>query len=149
CWHIMRRFYNQTRETFVPSASMRDVLRSHGIACPMTVWEHGVDTERFSPQRRSPDWRHAQGIGDDEILVGFVGRIGWEKNVALWADVIERLEQSGRPIRSVMIGDGPARPALQARLNNTIFPGFMPHDTLPAAFASFDVFLFPSESETF
>ena len=42
-----------------------------------------------------------------------------------------------------------ARPGLQARLNNTIFPGFMPHDTLPAAFASFDVFLFPSESETF
>jgi len=149
CWGLMRRFYNQTAETFVPSASMRDVLRSHGIACPLTVWEHGVDTNRFSPLRRSMEWRRAHAIRDDEVVLGFVGRVGWEKNVALWAEVVELLEKSGRLIRSVMIGDGPARAALQKRLKNTIFTGYVAHDTLPNAFASFDVFLFPSETETF
>jgi glycosyltransferase involved in cell wall biosynthesis len=149
CWRVMRRFYNQTRETFVPSASMREVLQKHGVSCPLTVWEHGVDAERFSPQRRSLEWRRAQGIRDEEILVGFVGRVGWEKNVALWGDVVQRLDQCGRPIRSIMIGDGPARPAMQTRLKNTLFPGYMGHDALPAAFASFDVFLNPSTTETF
>ena len=73
----------------------------------------------------------------------------WEKAVATWGDVIERLEKSGRPIRGVMIGSGPALAPMRDRLKNTLFPGYMPHDTLATAFASMDVFLYPSLSETF
>ena len=148
-WKIMRRFYDRTRETYVPSASMRELLRGKGFACPMKVWEHGVDVAKFNPMQRSMEWRRAQGIKEHEILVGFVGRMVWEKAVATWGDVVERLESSGRPIRSIMIGSGPALAPMQQRLKNTIFPGYMPHDTLATAFASMDVFLYPSLSETF
>ncbi len=148
-WRVMRRFYDRTRETYVPSSSMRDLLRGKGFACPMKVWEHGVDVAKFNPNRRSFEWRRSHGIEDHEILVGFVGRIVWEKAVATWAEVIERLERSGRPIRSVMIGSGPALAPMQDRLKSTLFPGYMPHDTLATAFASMDVFLYPSLSETF
>jgi len=148
-WRVMRSFYDRTRETYVPSASMRELLRGKGFACPMKVWEHGVDVEKFNPSRRSLEWRRSNGIQDHEILVGFVGRIVWEKAVATWGDVIERLEKSGRPIRSIMIGSGPALAALQQRLKNTLFPGYMPHDVLATAFASMDAFLYPSLSETF
>jgi glycosyltransferase involved in cell wall biosynthesis len=148
-WRLMRRFYDRTRETYVPSGSMRELLRSKGFHCPMKVWEHGVDIDKFNPGRRSLEWRRSQGIQDHEILVGFVGRVVWEKAVATWGDVIERLEKSGRAIRSVMIGSGPALEPMRQRLKNTIFPGYMPHDTLATAFASMDVFLYPSLSETF
>lgn len=148
-WKVMRRFYNRTRETYVPSASMRDLLRGKGFTCPMEVWEHGVDTAKFNPERRSLEWRRSHGIQDNEILVGFVGRVVWEKAVAVWGDVIQKLEQSGRPIRSMMIGSGPALDSMKARLKNTIFLGYMPHETLATAFASMDAFPYPSVSETF
>lgn len=148
-WRVLRRFYNQTTETYVPSASMRDLLAAKGFTCSMRVWEHGVDRTRFRPELRSDEWRRRQGIGDHEILVGFVGRLVREKAVETWADVILKLEASGRPIRSIMIGDGPAGPMLRQRLPGTIFPGYLPHDTLGTALASMDVFLYPSLSETF
>src|SRR5262249_26798155 len=58
-WKLMRGFYNNTRETYVPSASMRDLLRGKGFTCPMEVWEHGVDTAKFNPAKRSLDWRRS------------------------------------------------------------------------------------------
>jgi glycosyltransferase involved in cell wall biosynthesis len=148
-WRVMRRFYNRTCETYVPSPSMRDLLRGKGFTCPMEVWEHGVDTAKFNPARRSLAWRRSHGIQDNDILVGFVGRVVWEKAVAVWGDVIQKLEQSGRSIKSVMIGSGPALESMKSRLKNTLFPGYMPHETLATAFASMDVFLYPSVSETF
>jgi glycosyltransferase involved in cell wall biosynthesis len=148
-WKVMRRFYNRSTETYVPSASMREVLASHGFTCPMRVWEHGVDTHRFRPELRSLTWRRSQGIDDHELLVGYVGRIVWEKAVDVWADIILKLEESGRPIRSIMIGDGPAATILKRRLPRTIFTGYLPHDLLGQAVASMDVFLYPSLSETF
>jgi len=148
-WKVMRRFYNRTHETYVPSASMRDLLRGKGFTGPMEVWEHGVDIAKFNPATRSLEWRRSQGIQDHEILVGFVGRVVWEKAVAVWGDIIQKLEQSGRPIKSVMIGAGPALESMKARLKHTLFPGYMPHESLATVFASMDAFLYPSVSETF
>jgi phosphatidylinositol alpha 1,6-mannosyltransferase len=148
-WKVMRQFYNRTTETYVPSASMREVLRAHGLNCRMKIWPHGVDTDIFRPERRSMEWRRSHGIQDHEILVGYVGRLVWEKAVDIWADVIQRVEQSGRPIRSLMIGDGPVAPILKRRLPRTLFPGYLPHDQLGTALASMDIFLYPSLSETF
>lgn len=148
-WKLARRFYNRTRETYVPSTSMRELLRSKGIICPMKVWEHGVDVDKFNPAKRSLEWRRAHGVQDHEFLVGFVGRLVWEKAIGVFADMVERLQSSGRPLRFAMIGSGLAFPAMQARLKNAILPGYMPHDTLAAAFASLDAFVNPSLSETF
>jgi glycosyltransferase involved in cell wall biosynthesis len=148
-WGYLRRFYQQCEQVYVPSAAMAEILQDHGITEGLRLWERGVDTDRFTPARRSADWRRAHGIGDDEVVVTFVSRLVWEKGLDVYADVIERLEQQGIPHRSMVVGDGPAREELEARLPNTVFTGFLNGDNLARAYASSDVFLFPSDTETF
>jgi len=148
-WRYLRSFYNQCEQVYVPTAAIAEVLRGHGITDGLRLWRRGVDTNRFSPTRRSDAWRHAHGIGDDEVVVTFVSRLVWEKGLDVYADVIERLEQQGVPHHSLVVGDGPARDDLEARLPNTTFAGFLEGDTLARAYASSDVFLFPSDTETF
>jgi len=125
------------------------VLTQHGITDGLRLWRRGVDTDRFTPRRRSADWRAAHGIGENEVVVAFVSRLVWEKGLDVYADVIQRLERRGVPHRSVVVGDGPARADLEERLPNTVFTGFLEGDTLARAYASSDVFLFPSDTETF
>ena len=148
-WGYLRRFYRQCEHVYVPSTAMADILRDHGIGEGLRLWERGVDTDRFTPARRSSDWRRAHGIGDNEVVVTFVSRLVWEKGLDVYADVIERLEDQGVPHRSMVVGDGPARDELEARLPNTTFTGFLEGENLARAYASSDVFLFPSDTETF
>jgi len=148
-WGYLRRFYQQCEQVYVPSTAMADILRDHGITNDLRLWERGVETDRFTPARRSSDWRRAHGIEDDEVVVTFVSRLVWEKGLDVYADVIERLEQQDVPHRSMVVGDGPAREELEARLPNTVFTGFLEGNDLAQAYASSDVFLFPSDTETF
>jgi len=148
-WGYLRRFYTQCQDIYVPSSAMADILRAHGITEGLKLWRRGVDTERFSPRHRSLEWRRAHGIGDDEVVVAFVSRLVWEKGLDVYADVIEQLEKEGVPHRSLVVGDGPARDDLETRLPNTIFPGFLEGEALARAYASSDVFVFPSDTETF
>ncbi len=148
-WSYLRSFYNQCEQIYVPTAAIAEVLRSHGITDGLRLWRRGVDTNRFSPTRRSDAWRHAHGIGDDEVVVTFVSRLVREKGLDVYADVIERLERQNVPHHSLVVGDGPAREDLEDRLPNTTFTGFLEGDTLARAYASSDVFLFPSDTETF
>lgn len=148
-WGYLRRFYAQCEQVYVPSHAVADILREHGISDGLRLWRRGVDTNRFSPHRRSMAWRRAHGIGPDEVVVTFVSRLVWEKGLDVYADVIERLEARGVPHRSLVVGDGPARDELEAQLPNTVFAGFLEGDNLARAYASSDVFLFPSDTETF
>jgi glycosyltransferase involved in cell wall biosynthesis len=128
---------------------MAEVLRRNGITKNLTIVPFGVDQDNFTPQRRSQEWRSAHGVGPQEVLVGFVGRLVWEKSLGLWAEVIRRLEAAGIPHRSVMVGEGPAGPELQKMLPNTRFTGRLTGPDLATAFASMDLFFHPSDSETF
>ncbi len=148
-WRYARWFYEKCDEVYVPSQSMLDVLRAHGIRGNLGIWARGVDTERFNPERRSDAWRAEHGFGPDEVVVSFVGRLVWEKGLTVYADVIEGLEARGIPHRSLVVGDGPARADLEARLENTVFTGHLAGTDLAVAHASGDVFVFPSETETF
>ncbi|PQJ36360.1 glycosyl transferase family 1 [Salinibacter sp. 10B] len=148
-WSYLRRFYEQCEQVYVPSSAMAEILKEHGITDGLRLWERGVNTDRFSPERRSLEWRREQGINDNEIVVSFVSRLVWEKGLDVYADVIRRLEQQGIPHRSMVVGDGPARDELEERLPNTVFTGFLEGDELAQAYASSDVFLFPSDTETF
>ena len=148
-WSYLRRFYEQCEQVYVPSSAMAEILNEHGITDGLRLWERGVNTDRFAPERRSLEWRRAQGINDNEIVVSFVSRLVWEKGLDVYADVIRRLEQQGIPHRSMVVGDGPARDELEERLPNTVFTGFLEGDELAQAYASSDVFLFPSDTETF
>jgi len=148
-WSYLRRFYQQCEQVYVPSTAVANILRDHGITEGLQLWERGVDTDRFTPERRSRSWRRSHGIDEDEVVVTFVSRLVWEKGLDVYADVIERLERQNVPHRSMVVGDGPAREELEARLPNTTFTGFLEGEDLARAYASSDVFLFPSDTETF
>lgn len=148
-WSYLRSFYNQCRQVYVPTYAMTEVLREQGITSAFRLWPRGVNMDRFSPTRRSTYWRHVHGIDDDEVVVAFVSRLVREKGLDVYADVIERLERQDVPHRSLVVGDGPARDDLEARLPNTVFTGFLEGNDLARAYASSDIFLFPSDTETF
>ncbi len=144
-----RRFYDRCDEVFVPSPSMAQALRDEGVGAPFHLWSRGVDTARFDPARRSAAWREARGVGEDEVLVAFVSRLVREKRLDDFVAVIERLRAAGAPVRALIVGDGPERASLERRLPDALFEGFLVDDALPVAYASADVFLFPSDTETF
>lgn len=148
-WGYLQKFYSQCEEVYVPSASMIDVLEQHGIKGNLHLWERGVVTELFNPGRRSMAWRQNLGIADDEIVITFISRLVMEKGLDTYAEVLEGLAAKGIKHRSLIVGDGPARKELEKRLPNTLFLGHQTGDALATAYASSDIFLFPSETETF
>lgn len=149
-WAYLRWFYRQCRQIYVPSTSMIEILRAHGINRNLYLWERGVDTSLFNPNRRSLAWRqNSLGVADDEVVVAYVGRLVWEKGLDVLAATIERLCQEQLPHRCLIVGEGPARRELEARLPNAIFTGYLEGRELARAYASADVFFFPSETETF
>ncbi len=148
-WKYGRWFYKNCEQIYVPSESMIDVLRQQGIENGVRLWPRGVDMSVFNPQNRSIAWRRRFGISDHEVVISFVSRLVWEKGLDIFADVIENLSREGIPHRSIIIGDGPAKTILEKRLPGTIFAGYRRGEDLSAAYASSDIFLFPSDTETF
>ncbi|HEV3437398.1 MAG TPA: glycosyltransferase family 1 protein [Gemmata sp.] len=148
-WWLMRRFYKQCDQVFVAAASMATELRQHGVCANYVEAPFGVDTNQFHPGRRSLEWRRSLGIGDNEVVVSFIGRLVWEKGLAVFADVLNRLHADGVKFRSLVVGDGLARAGFEAMLPDAIYTGYLTDDALSTAFASADVFFNPSASETF
>lgn len=148
-WHVLARFYNRCDEVYVPTPSMADVLRANGIRSTLRLWPRGVETDRFAPARRSEPWRAAQGFGPEDVVVAFISRLVKEKGLDVYADVLDRLQAGGLPVRALVVGEGPERDTLAARLPTARFTGHLAGDVLATAYASSDVFLFPSETETF
>ena len=146
---VVKRFYAGCREIFVPSESMAEALRADGVDGEIRLWPRGIDTVRFNPGKRSEAWRAARGVAPDEVIVAFVGRLVKEKRVASVASVFARLRAEGVPHRAMFIGDGPERTWLEREAPGAMFEGFLTGDDLPIAVASADVFLFPSDTETF
>ncbi|BBM74051.1 glycosyltransferase family 4 protein [Rhodothermus marinus] len=149
-WAYLRWFYRQCRQIYVPSTSMIEILQAHGIDQNLYLWERGVDTGLFNPAQRSSVWRrNVLGVADDEVVVAYVGRLVWEKGLDVLAATINRLKQEQVPHRCLIVGEGPARRELEARLPEAIFTGYLEGRELARAYASADVFFFPSETETF
>lgn len=143
------RFYDRCAEVLAPSPSMIEVLAASGVAKPIRLWPRGVDLERFNPGRRSGAWRAARGVGEDEVLVAFVSRLVKEKRVDDFAAAVVAARDAGLKVRALIVGDGPEREALARRLPTGLFEGFVTGEALAIAYASADVFLFPSDTETF
>lgn len=148
-WHYLRAFYRQCDELYVLSEVMRDELQRHGIDTVLRVWSLGVDMELFNPVRRASGWRQTFGLRPDLPVISFVSRLVREKGVDVFATVVEELRARGHRFHSVVVGEGPARVALEARLPETTFTGHLTGTALAEAFASSDIFLFPSETEAF
>jgi glycosyltransferase involved in cell wall biosynthesis len=148
-WSYLRWFYRQCRHVYVPTASMIEVLENNGISGNLRLWPRGVESDLFNPARRSVQWREARSISADDVLIAFVSRLVTEKGLDVVIDVIRGLEERGVSHRLVIVGDGPERERVAAALPNAIFEGHQRGRDLATAYASSDVFLFPSDTETF
>lgn len=148
-WDLLRRFYSSCDHTYVPSHGIADELREHGVHDGLLLWTRGVDTEMYSPSRRCPALRSKLAVDDDEPVVLLACRLVWEKGLQVYVDVIRKLEAAGVRHKSVVAGDGPARAKMQQLLPNTVFLGAQSSQQLSCAYASADVYVFPSHTETF
>jgi glycosyltransferase involved in cell wall biosynthesis len=146
---IMRRYYRRCDAIVVPSESMAAIMRAQRMNRDISIWARGVDRTQFNPKRRSLEWRRSHGIGDEEMVVSFLGRLVLEKGLDVFGDAIEAARAKGVPLRVVAIGDGPARGYFEQRMPDAIFTGQLTGEELATAFASTDVFLNPSITETF
>lgn len=146
---IMRRFYSDLPEIYAPSESMAEQLRVDRMSDNVAIWSRGVDRTIFCPQRRSADWRRARGFADADRVIAFVGRLVMEKGLDRVADTVDRLRADGVAHRVLVVGDGPARGWLEARLPQAVFTGHLSDVDLARAYASADMLFNPSTTETF
>ncbi len=147
---ILRRLYRRCDALLAPSESTAAVLHAQRMNKHISIWARGVDREQFHPERRDMEWRRGLGISDDEMIVGFLGRVVMEKGLDVFADAIDALETRGVRHRVVIIGEGPARNWFEGRLpDSAVFVGHQEGPDLARALASTDIFLNPSITETF
>jgi len=143
---ILRRFYGACREVYLPSDSVRQALLGDGLKDNFKPWPRGIDMARFSPAKRSTQWRARYGIGPYELVILHVSRLVREKRLDTLTAALRQLTV---PHRVLIVGDGPEREFVRQQLPNAIFTGFLEGEDLAAAYASSDVFFFPSDSESF
>ncbi len=144
---LLRRLHNLTRLTFVPTRAAAAELGAAGFQ-RLTVVGRGVDSERFSPSSRSGELRARWHAGEAPVLL-MVGRIASEKNVELGLRAFERARAARPGTQMIVVGDGPARGSLEKAYPAAQFVGVKSGAELAACYASADVFLFPSLSDTF
>ncbi len=145
-WPALRGVHNLAIRNLCPSRFTRAELRSHGVA-NVGLWRGGVDTERFHPRRRDLAMRERMSDGRiDAPLLLYTGRLAPEKNVDLLAWVLDAVPEA----RLALVGDGPARRDLEKVFSDlpVSFLGFLKGEELATAFASADVFVMPSTTET-
>ncbi len=146
---ILRRFYRRCDALVAPSDSFAQILREQRMNYDIGIWSRGIDHDLWNPGRRDLAWRRARGIADDELVVGFLGRIVMEKGLDVFAEAVDRLAQKGVGHRVLIVGEGPARDWFERRLPQAVFTGFQMGPDLARAVASMDIFLNPSVTETF
>jgi len=146
---IMRRFYHRCEVVMAPAESVAVILRVQRMNRDIAIWARGVDRDQFNPERRDLEWRRSKGIGDDELVVAFLGRIVMEKGLDVFADAILGLIDRGVRHRVLVIGEGPARPWFEQQLPDAIFTGQLTGSDLARALASADVLFNPSITEAF
>lgn len=152
----LRKFHNRTACTMVPTATLQRELASAGFE-RLRVVARGVDTRLFNPGRRSDALRARWGAGPETVVALCVGRLAPEKNLGTVLAAAEAMAAArgsaaagtAPQLRLVLVGDGPERARLQQRCPEAVFAGLRRGEDLAAHYASADVFLFPSTTETF
>ena len=145
----MRNFYNRCAHVYAPSESMRAELTRDGVGRDVRIWTRGVDSELFSPAARDMDWRRAQGLADDAVLIAFVGRLVLEKGIEVFAEAVRAAQATNPKIAGLIVGAGPERARFEKLLPGAVFVGYQEGEGLARAYASADVFFNPSITETF
>jgi phosphatidylinositol alpha 1,6-mannosyltransferase len=148
-WRYLRWFYQFCLHIYVPSPSMIETLKINGINGDMRIWARGVDSDRFSPAKRDDEWREKHGFEQDDIVVTFISRLVWEKNLKIFAETVKTVASRNSKLKALVVGDGPAMEGLKKLLPDAKYTGFLTGDELATAYASSDIFFFPSDTESF
>jgi len=143
-----RWFHNRTEKTLAPTRKTITAAQTMGIT-NAALWSRGVDCEHFSPEKRSHSLRHHWGLKENEHAVLYVGRLAPEKNLSLAVVCFDRIRKLYPTARFVLVGDGPMRAHLEARHPDFVFCGVQRGEALARHYASGDLFLFPSKTDTF
>jgi phosphatidylinositol alpha 1,6-mannosyltransferase len=147
-WRMLKRFYDRCERVYVPTDAIIRELAEHGIR-NTEPWSRGIDLARFSPAHRSAALRAQAGADDATPILLMVSRLVKEKDMADLVQMDRILRQRGNTHRLVLVGDGPMRGELQSALPDAFFAGHQGGDDLARWYASGDVFVFPSTTETF
>lgn len=147
-WLYNRLIHNQCALTFCPSPSTARMLRSQGFQ-RVRIWPRGVDIAAFQPEQRDTRLRSFWLSGSDKVVMLYAGRISWEKNVRLLIKAYQGMDHTNCHL--VMVGDGPALHEIKQELDGlpVTFTGYLQGGELARAYASADLFAFPSKTETF
>lgn len=143
-----RWFHNRTALTLVPTQAMITRVKAMGIR-PVALWSRGVDCQLFTPGKRDPQLRAQWGLQPQDRAVLYVGRLASEKNLQLAVSCFERVRALHPSAKFVLVGDGPLRKRLQAQHPDYLFCGMRKGEDLARHYASGDLFLFPSKTDTF
>jgi glycosyltransferase involved in cell wall biosynthesis len=144
----LRKFHNRTLCTMVPTAALKAELAAQGFR-NLHVVARGVDTLRFAPERRSVALRRSWGADAGTLVALYVGRLAPEKNLDLLLSAWAALRAQRPDARLVLVGDGPAVEDMKRRCPEAHFAGVQRGESLAAHYASGDLFLFPSRTETY
>lgn len=147
-WRRLARFYDRCARVYAPSESIVAELREHGIR-RTELWSRGIDLARYSPDHRSRELRTLAGAGEETPVLLMVSRLVKEKDMADLVAMERELRRRGSGHRLVLVGDGPMRAELEAALPDAFFAGHQEGEALARWYASGDVFVFPSTTETF
>ena len=136
--------HKQTDRTLAPSSWSCEQLQSSGVS-NVSLWQRGVDSVKFNPDKRSAELRNLFTANDtSKIIVGYVGRLANEKRIEDLAPLHDRHD-----VQLVIVGDGPARQKLERVLPRARFVGYQSGEDLAAHYASFDIFVHTGKHETF
>lgn len=149
-WPFLRWFHNSGARTFVPSQMVKAQLGARGFR-NVRVWSRGVDPSRFHPRFRSREMRAAMGATDDTMVVAYVGRLAPEKGIHVALQGLrEVVDTHGTRVRVAIAGDGPDEARCREHApDGTWFAGALHGEQLSAFYASADILVFPSTTETF
>lgn len=144
----LRRLHNRTAATLVPTKALQTDLARRGYL-NLSIMSRGVSTERFSPAKRSEALRESWGAGPKDLVMLCVGRLAKEKNLGVVLSAFSTVSAKHPTAKLVLVGDGPMKQFIQSTCPSVILAGMRTGEDLSAHYASADVFLFPSLSETY
>jgi glycosyltransferase involved in cell wall biosynthesis len=147
-WRSLRRFHNRARATLAPTEPLARELGRRGLA-RVCVFPRGVDTGLFHPGRRRAELRRQWGLGAEDLAVLYVGRLAPEKNLDLAVASFRAIRSAHPGARFVLVGDGPEQAGMQREHPDFVFTGARVGTALAEHYASGDLFVFPSTTETF
>lgn len=149
-WNYMHWFYSQLDVIYVNSEDYRKCWAERGIAREkLRILPRGLDTKLFHPVKRDRGFWTQRGLRDGEVAMLFVGRVSKEKNLDVLVAATRKLAEARVPARPILVGDGPYMNDMKRLLPDAIFTGYLGGDELAIAYASADIFVFPSTTDTF